>query len=204
MRSGKTLCLGISFVAWACGNFHDRSFALCGKTIRSLRRNLVTTLLPALSESGFSCNFKVSENLIEIGCDKIRNRFYLLGGKDEGSAALIQGVTLAGVFFDEAALMPRSFVEQALARCSVIGSKFWFNCNPESPHHWFYREWILKAAEKNALYLHFTMRDNPSLTPAIRARYEPLFRRILRAFHPRPVGRRRRPRLPVHDGCDVL
>lgn len=175
VRSGKTLCLGISFVTWACGTFHDRSFALCGKTIQSLRRNLVTTLLPALSESGFSCNFKVSENLIEIGCGKIHNRFYLFGGKDEGSAALIQGITLAGVFFDEAALMPRSFVEQALARCSVSGSKFWFNCNPESPHHWFYREWILKAAEKNVLYLHFTMKDNPSLTPAIRARYQSLY-----------------------------
>ena len=50
------------------------------------------------------------------------NYFYVFGGKDEGSAALIQGITLAGVFLDEVALMPRSFVEQALARCSVEGS----------------------------------------------------------------------------------
>lgn len=175
VRSGKTLCLGISFVTWACGCFQGRSFALCGKTIRSLKRNLVTTLLPALSESGFSCKFKVGENLVEIGYGKSRNRFYLFGGKDEGSAALIQGMTLAGVFFDEVALMPRSFVEQALARCSVEGSKFWFNCNPGSPNHWFYREWILKAGEKNALYLHFTMEDNPSLSSAMRRRYRSLY-----------------------------
>ena len=94
-----------------------------------------------------------------------KNRFYFFGGKDEGSAALIQGMTLAGVLLDEVALMPRSFVEQALARCSVDGSKFWFNCNPEHPQHWFYQEWILQSQQKNALYLHFTMQDNPALSP---------------------------------------
>lgn len=175
VRSGKTLCLGLSFVAWAFYRFEGRSFALCGKTIRSLRRNLITTLLPALGEAGFSCRYSVGENLLEIAYRRRRNRFYLFGGKDEGSAALIQGITLAGVFFDEAALMPRSFVEQALARCSVEGSKFWFNCNPESPSHWFYREWILKPEQKNALILHFTMEDNPSLSPAIRKRYRSLY-----------------------------
>ena len=175
VRSGKTLCLGISFAAWACGCFDGRSFAICGKTIRSLRRNLVTTLLPALSGAGFSCSYKVGENLLLIGCGGHENRFYLFGGRDEGSAALVQGITLAGVFFDEAALMPRSFVEQALARCSVEGSKFWFDCNPEGPQHWFYREWILKAEQKNALYLHFTMEDNPSLSAKMLRRYRSLY-----------------------------
>ena len=175
VRSGKTLCLGLSFVLWATARFNGRSFALCGKTIRSLRRNLVTTLLPALTESGFSCVFRAGENRIEISCGKSRNRFYLFGGRDEGSAALIQGITLAGVFFDEVALMPRSFVEQALARCSVEGSKFWFSCNPENPRHWFYREWIEQAERKNALRLSFTMEDNPSLSPEMLARYRSLY-----------------------------
>lgn len=67
--------------------------------------------------------------------------------------------------------MPRSFVEQAIARCSVSGSRLWFNCNPEGPQHWFYQEWILKCAERNALYLHFTMEDNPALSQRIRQRY---------------------------------
>ncbi|HHV31042.1 MAG: PBSX family phage terminase large subunit [Ruminococcaceae bacterium] len=175
VRSGKTLCLGISFAAWALWRFQDRSFAFCGKTIRSLKRNLITTLLPALEDAGFSCKMTESENRMELSFGGRTNRFYLFGGRDEGSAALIQGITLAGVLFDEVALMPRSFVEQALARCSVKGSKFWFNCNPENPQHWFYREWILNAEGKNALYLHFTMEDNPSLSPEIRARYRGLY-----------------------------
>ncbi len=175
VRSGKTVCMSVSFAAWACANFDNTSFALCGKTVTSLRRNIVTPILPILEKLGFVCRQKLSQHLIEIEYGGKRNRFYLFGGKDEGSAALIQGMTLGGVLLDEVALMPRSFVEQALARCSVEGSKLWFNCNPDTPMHWFYEEWIKKTAEKNCLYLHFTMNDNPSLTPAIIKRYESLY-----------------------------
>lgn len=175
VRSGKTLCMGISFVCWAFYRFNGRSFAICGKTIRSVRRNLVAEMLPVLRELGFACEWKHSENLLEIRTRGRANRFYLFGGRDEGSSALIQGMTLAGVLLDEVALMPRSFVEQALARCSVEGAKFWFSCNPESPDHWFYREWIRQAEAKQALYLHFTMDDNPSLSPATKARYARMF-----------------------------
>ena len=175
VRSGKTLCMSVSFVTWAFSAFTDSSFALCGKTIASLRRNVVTVILPVLRELGFECSEKYSRNLIEITHSGKTNRFYLFGGKDEGSAALIQGMTLAGVLLDEVTLMPRSFVEQALARCSVDGSKLWFNCNPEHPMHWFHEEWIKKREEKNCLYLHFTMRDNPSLTQSIIRRYEKLY-----------------------------
>ena len=175
VRSGKTLCMSVSFVTWAFSAFSDSSFALCGKTIASLKRNVVTVILPVLRELGFECTEKHSKNLIEISYRGVTNRFYLFGGKDEGSAALIQGMTLAGVLLDEVTLMPRSFVEQALARCSVDGSKLWFNCNPEHPMHWFHEEWVKKHEEKNCLYLHFTMKDNPSLTPAIVRRYEKLY-----------------------------
>ena len=172
VRSGKTLCLGLSFFCWAMGTFRGQRFGLCGKTAVSLRRNLLETMRPALEELGFRWEERVSRNQVKVRFGGWENTFYLFGGRDEGSAALIQGVTLAGVLLDEAALMPRSFVEQAVARCSVEGSRLWFSCNPEGPEHWFYREWIQKAEERRALYLRFTMADNPALSPAVRARYE--------------------------------
>lgn len=175
VRSGKTLCMSISFILWSLSAFSGRDFAICGKTVRGVRRNVVSPLLGTLRELGFSVREKLSANLIEIECDGVKNSYYLFGGRDESSAALIQGITLAGVLFDEVALMPRSFVEQAIARCSVSGSKFWFNCNPEHPGHWFYREWILKRREKNALYLHFRMEDNPSLSKKMLERYKSLY-----------------------------
>ena len=175
VRSGKTTCMSISFVAWAFYRFDDTSFAICGKTVTSLKRNIVFPLTKALRELGFVCNEKLSQNLIEVSYKGKKNRFYLFGGRDEGSAALIQGMTLGGVLLDEVALMPRSFCEQALARCSLPGSKFWFNCNPENPMHWFYENWIKKAQDKNCLYLHFLMKDNPSLGKDIIRRYESLY-----------------------------
>lgn len=175
VRSGKTVCMSLSFVFWAFYRFSDQSFALCGKTVTGLRRNVVTPLLPLLRELGFACREQTSKNLLEIEKDGRKNRFYFFGGRDESSAALIQGMTLAGVMLDEAALMPRSFCEQAIARCSVEGSRLWFNCNPEHPSHWFYKEWILKRTEKNCLYLHFQMQDNPSLSPAMLERYRALY-----------------------------
>lgn len=167
--------MGISFIMWSFARFNNRSFAICGKTIRSVKRNLVVPLLPTLESLGFKCKLKISENILEINFQGQKNVFYLFGGKDESSASLIQGMTLSGLLFDEVALMPKSFVEQALARCSVDGSKFWFNCNPEHPQHWFYKEWIEDKESKNLLYLHFTMEDNPSITPEIRNRYEDLY-----------------------------
>ena len=175
VRSGKTLSMGMGFFLWAMRRFSGEQFALCGKTIVSLRRNVLHEILPKVTALGFHCEEKRSENLVIVRSGGRENRFYLFGGYDEGSAALIQGVTLAGVLFDEAALMPRSFVEQASARCSISGSKLWFNCNPEGPMHWFYREWILKAESRNALYLHFTMEDNPSLSEDVRKRYRTMF-----------------------------
>ncbi len=175
VRSGKTTCMSISFVAWAFHCFENTSFAICGKTIASLKRNIITSLIANLRELGFDCKEKLSQNLIEISIGNKTNRFYLFGGRDESSASLIQGMTLGGVLLDEVALMPRSFVEQALARCSLQKSKYWFNCNPENPMHWFYEEWIKKANEKNCLYLHFLMKDNPSLSPQVIRRYEKLY-----------------------------
>lgn len=175
IRSGKTLCMSLGFVSWSMFCFDGASFAICGKTITSVRRNLVTPLVQNLSVLGFTCNDKLSRNYIDIHFGGKSNRYYLFGGKDEGSAANIQGVTLAGVLLDEVALMPRSFVEQAVARCSVAHSRFWFNCNPEHPFHWFYTEWIQKAEQKNALYLHFTMDDNLSLSEKIKRRYEEMY-----------------------------
>ncbi|MDE6678824.1 MAG: PBSX family phage terminase large subunit [Ruminococcus sp.] len=175
VRSGKTLSMSLGFVFWSSSTFNGSAFAVCGKTVTSLRRNVITPLIPILKEYGFTCIEKISKNYIDISFSGNTNRFYFFGGKDESSASLIQGMTLSGVFLDEVALMPRSFVEQALARCSVNGSKMWFNCNPDNPTHWFYNEWIKKSKQKHALYIHFTMDDNPSLSQKLKNRYKRLY-----------------------------
>ena len=175
VRSGKTLAMGLGFFLWAMMCFDGQRFGVCGKTVGSLRRNVLSEILPKLRGLGCGWKEKRSENLLTVRFHGRENRFYIFGGRDESSASLIQGITFAGVLLDEVALMPRSFVEQACARCSVAGSRLWFNCNPAGPGHWFYKTWILEAERRNALRLHFTMADNPSLTAEIRQRYERLY-----------------------------
>ena len=175
VRSGKTLAMGLSFFLWAMACFHGKKFGVCGKTIASLRRNVLSEILPRLEGLGATWKEKRSENLVTVRFHGHENQFYIFGGRDESSASLIQGITFAGILLDEVALMPQSFVEQACARCSVAGSRLWFNCNPAGPSHWFYKNWILGAEARNCLRLHFTMEDNPSLTEAVRQRYQRLY-----------------------------
>lgn len=172
IRSGKTVCMSLSFAIWAMESFNGCNFALCGKTIGSLRRNVIGLLKTMLESRGYSVTDHRADNLLTVARNGRENYFYLFGGKDESSQDLIQGITLAGVLLDEVALMPESFVNQAAARCSVTGSKFWFNCNPEGPSHWFKLNWIDKSDSKNMLYLHFDMDDNLSLSEEVKQRYK--------------------------------
>ncbi|MBR1852125.1 MAG: PBSX family phage terminase large subunit, partial [Lachnospiraceae bacterium] len=178
IRSGKTTVMSLSYVMWAMENFDGENFALCGKTIQSLRRNVIKQLLKILRSRKYKVQEHRSENSITIRKNGKENEFYLFGGKDEGSQDLIQGITLAGVFFDEVALMPESFVNQAVGRCSVEGAKYWFNCNPEGPDHFFKKDWIDRIKERNLIRIHFTMRDNLSLSEETLKTYESQFRGV--------------------------
>ena len=175
IRSGKTISMSLSFSLWAMENFNGQNFGMCGKTIGSFRRNVLFWLKLMLKSRGYKTEDKRADNLLIVTKGDKTNYFYIFGGKDERSQDLIQGITLAGVFFDEVALMPESFVNQATGRCSVEGSKFWFNCNPDGPYHWFKLNWIDKKEEKNILYLHFTMDDNLSLSEKIKNRYKSMY-----------------------------
>ena len=175
IRSGKTVSMSLSFVMWAMETFNGANFAICGKTIGALRRNVIAPLKQMLPGLCCACTDRRAENLLIIQHDGHMNFFYLFGGKDESSQDLIQGFTLAGAFFDEVALMPESFVNQATARCSVEGAKWWFNCNPEGPFHWFKTGWIDRADERRLLYLHFEMTDNLTLSPATLAKYRAMY-----------------------------
>ena len=175
IRSGKTLSMSLSYVLWAMSTFSQQNLGMCGKTIGSFRRNVLFWLKLMLRARGYKVADHRSDNMVEITKSGVTNYFYVFGGKDERSQDLIQGITLAGCFFDEVALMPESFVNQATGRCSVTGSKFWFNCNPDGPFHWFKVNWIDKQEEKKLIYLHFTMDDNLSLSEKIKERYRSMY-----------------------------
>lgn len=166
VRSGKTICMVTSFILWAMAEFDGAAFGICGKTVRSAERNIITPLQGVVDVTAYyRLTYTRSTSLLTVSGAGKTNYFYIFGGKDESSYALVQGITLAGVLFDEVALMPESFVNQAVARTlSVAKAKLWFNCNPAHPSHYFYTNWIQQAEKRKLLFLHFLMEDNPTLT----------------------------------------
>ena len=175
IRSGKTMCMSMTYITWSMENFDGENFIIAGKTVGSCRRNVITPLKKMIASLGYVVEDHRSDNYLTIRKNGKENYYYVFGGKDEASQDLVQGITAAGAFFDEVALMPESFVNQATGRCSVDGSKFWFNCNPESPYHWFKLNWLDNADEKNLLHLPFPMEDNPSLSEKIKNRYRNMY-----------------------------
>lgn len=172
VRSGKTSIMTWAFIEWAMREFNGQRFGICGKTVDSATKNIIIPFISmSLAKERYTLRWRRSDKLLEVRRGFTTNYFEVFGGKDESSQDLIQGRTFAGVLLDEVVLMPQSFVNQALARCSVDGAKLWFSCNPGSPQHWFYLEWIQKHKERNALYLHFEMADNPSLSEKTLERY---------------------------------
>lgn len=176
VRSGKTSIMMWAYVRWAMENFSGQRFGVCGRTVDSCTKNIIVPFTAmSLAKERYIIRWRRGDKVMEVRRGAVTNYFEVFGGKDEASYTLIQGRTLAGVLLDEVVLMPRSFVEQALARCSVDGARLWFSCNPGSPHHWFYQEWIKRSRERNALYLHFEMTDNPGLSKRTLERYENMY-----------------------------
>ncbi len=176
VRSGKTSIMMWAFVRWAMENFSGQRFGVCGRTVDSCTKNIIVPFTAmSLAKERYIIRWRRGDKVMEVRRGAVTNYFEVFGGKDEASYTLVQGRTLAGVLLDEVVLMPESFVNQALARCSVDGSRIWFSCNPGSPQHWFYKNWIEGSAQRNALYLHFNMRDNPALSDSILARYEAMY-----------------------------
>ena len=176
VRSGKTSIMMVAFIDWAMREFSGQRFGICGKTVDSATKNIIVPYISmSYAKDRYTIRWRRSDKLLEVKRGSVVNWFEVFGGKDESSFMLIQGRTLAGVLLDEVALMPESFVNQALARCSVDGARMWFSCNPDNPNHWFYVNWIKRCSERNALYLHFTMPDNPSLSEKTLARYEAMY-----------------------------
>lgn len=162
IRSGKTIACIIGFLTWSQEMFEGESFILAGKTMGALKKNVVRPMLQILEAWGWPYTYIRSgtDARIEIGS----NVYYLYGANTEAAQDALQGLTAAGAYLDEAALFPRSFIDQAIGRCSVDGWKVWMNCNPEGPHAYIKEEFIDKATEKRVYRLHFVMDDNLTLS----------------------------------------
>jgi len=126
VRSGKTVSMSLSYVQWSMDTFDGENLGMSGKTIGSFRRNVLTPLKRMLKALKYRVKDHRADNMVEISKGRKTNFYYIFGGKDERSQDLIQGITLAGMLFDEVALMLSQFdgKENLTKLVTIMGDRF--------------------------------------------------------------------------------
>ena len=169
IRSGKTEGAGLSYTAHTT-DFQGMDFILAGRSIGALNRNVVPAIKRACATYQIPFDQNRSRQELEVGA----NLIHMFGANNESSQDTVQGMTAAGVLLDEAALLPQSFVMQALGRMSVDGAKAILTLNKTSPFHWIKRE-FLDEGELPIHYMESTLQDAPFISDRTKSFYESVF-----------------------------
>lgn len=158
IRSGKTLAQLIGFAQWVAHDAPPGPLAIIGVTRDTINRNLLEQLDlldPAI------CMWSPRSST----CTIYGRTVHRISGNDRKAEEKIRGLTLAGAFVDEATLIPEAMFVQLLGRASIPGAKIFASTNPDNPRHWLKTTYIDRAGLLDWNVQHFTMRDNPGLTP---------------------------------------
>ena len=178
IRSGKTVA---SIIAWLryVAQSPEHIFFMSGKTYASLIRNVIDGEFGLLN---VSCGIarmtkdRSGSNVIIIDSELGEKKIHLFGASDDSAYMRIKGLTAGGWYADEVATHPESFIVEALARTAVSTDRriFW-TLNPAVPSHYIYKRFLDKwETEKSPGYrrYHYTLADNPAMTPQRRAELE--------------------------------
>lgn len=159
VRSSKTINCTVKWLDYiATGPAGD--LAMLGKTTATLQRNVLNDMFDIVGPKNYKwVNRQQGELRI------FDRRIYCFGANNEDAESKIRGATFAGSLCDEVNLYPQSVFNQLMARMSVKGAKCFCNCNPDSPYHWFYTDYITNDDIKDKKIWHFMMEDNLSLDP---------------------------------------
>lgn len=152
VRSGKTYVSMIMWAFWVAGSPKDRAYMMCGKTLTTLKRNVLEPLKSLLGGS-FSFNVTKKEGTL------FGRRIYLEGAANAGAESKIRGMTLMGAYCDELSLFGEDFFVMLLSRLSEDGAKLFATTNPDCPTHWVKRDYLDNPAV-DLLSMKFALTDN--------------------------------------------
>lgn len=159
VRSSKTVNCTVRWLQYIKSG-PKGDLAMLGKTMATLQRNVLNDLFDIVGPKNYKWVNKASGELIIMG-----RRIYCFGANNEDAESKIRGATFAGSLCDEVNLYPQSVFNQLMARMSVPGAMCFCNCNPDSPFHWFYTDYIINDVITNKKIWKFTLEDNLSLDP---------------------------------------
>ena len=159
VRSGKTHSTIEGFLAWTYNHWGNHNFLVAARQFRLIKSNVRPHFFTAAQILGYPFKWHPGDSRMEIGT----NNFWCVDAQTESAAAKIQGMTLAGAYLDEVALMPESFVIAVSERCSLAGAKIVGTCNPKEPSHWLKTKYIDRGLDVGCRNVSFSLLDNPTL-----------------------------------------
>ena len=83
VRSGKTISICLSFLLYIMSHFNQQNVVLAGKSVGSVKRNILIPLKGMLLSLGYEYVEHRSENYLEITKGNVTNYFYEFGLKDK-------------------------------------------------------------------------------------------------------------------------
>lgn len=176
VRSGKTISCLVRWIEYVKAAPKGGDLMLIGKTERTLYRNVISILESMLGPQRCRYNRGTGEFYM------LGKVVYCVGANDARAEEKIRGSTLSGAYINEISLIPENAFKQAVARCSVEGSKVFGDTNPDSPYHWLHKDWLANEELIREGYVRrwqFLMDDNLALSEetkrVFRAIYTGLF-----------------------------
>lgn len=158
VRSSKTISCTVRWLSYLLYG-PPGDVAMLGRTTATLQRNVLNDLFDTVGPQNYKwVNRQQGELRI------FNRRVYCFGANNEDAESKIRGATFAGALCDEVNLYPQSVFNQLMARLSVEGAKCFCNCNPDSPYHWFYTDYIMNDEITDKKVWKFLMEDNLSLS----------------------------------------
>ena len=166
IRSGKTVGGAAGLVLHAQARPNGQ-YILAGKSSNSVKRNILPPIRQMCVDIGINYQYRHSDQCCIINDSQV----YVFGANNEAAQDYIQGMTADGIFLDELPLLPKSFLMQAIARCSKPDPFMLFTLNKVSPNHWTKTE-LWDSGE--VVQVESMLSDNPHLSDKVIERYEAL------------------------------
>ncbi len=162
VRSGKTTVQLLAWTFYVSCYAPLGNLAMVGKTLRTLKRNMLEPLQDMFGPRLVTVNYGEGEATIA------GRQVYLYGANDDAAVGKIQGSTLVAACCDEFTLYSERFVSMLTSRLSKPGSMLFAAMNPDSPRHHVYLNYLTNPdLQAHMSRWQFRLTDNLSLAPEV-------------------------------------
>ena len=137
VRSSKTFGVNAKFIShMAAGWWPGGTGLITGKSKTSIKINILNDVFATVGKRHYHYNSSNGELQL------FKRPFLVIGAADESRHTVIKGMTCGLWIGDQAELYPKSFIDMAMSRLSLPGSRAYWTTNPADPYHHIKIDWI--------------------------------------------------------------